>query len=121
MPGLKFNESLKGITQVLILLLVDTMSLYLAFFISIRIRLDILPRFFGFFPTDIPLTHMANLWWILIICLGCLTYGGLYSKRLPFWPETRNVFVSLTLAFILIMAVVSLGKLSGYISRTGVV
>ena len=121
MPGIKFNESLKGITRVLTLLLTDTMALYLAFFISIRIRVDILPGLFGFFPADIPLTHMANLWWMLIICLGCLTYGGLYSKRLPFWPETRNVFISLTLAFILIMAVVSLGKLSGYISRTGVV
>lgn len=121
MPKIQFDQSLRKTIAILALVLIDSISLYLIFFASIEIRLNILPQIFGFFPADFPSTHTSNLWWILILCLGCLTYGSLYSKRLPFWPETRNLIISLTLAFILIMAVVSLAKLSGYISRTSVV
>lgn len=121
MPKIQFDQSLRKTIAILALLLIDSISLYLSFFVSIEIRLNILPQIFGFFPADFPSTHTSNLWWILILCLGCLTYGGLYFKRLPFWPETRNLFISLSLAFILIMAVVSLAKLSGHISRTSVV
>lgn len=121
MLAVKFNESLSKTILVLALLLLDSIVLYWSFFISVKIRLNILPQLFNFFPGDFPPTHTASLWWILVICLGCLVYGGLYSKRLPFWPETRNLFVALTLAFILIMAVVSLGKLGGYVSRTSIV
>lgn len=121
MIEIQFNQSLRKSTAVLVLLLIDSIALYLAFIASVEIRINILPLLFGFFPADFPHTYTANLWWILVLCLGCLAYGGLYSKRLPFWPETRNLFISINLAFILIMAVVSLAKLGGQISRTSIV
>lgn len=117
----EINRSLKKTAAVLSLLIIDSSALLLAFIASLQIRLYILPQLFEFFPSDFPVTFTANLWWIFILSLVCLAYAGLYTKRLPFWPETRNLFVSISFAFILIMAVVSMAKLSGHISRTSIV
>ena len=117
----EINRSLKKTAAVLSLLIIDSSALLLAFIASIQVRIYILPQLFGFFPADFPLDFTAHLWWMLILSLGCLVYAGLYTKRLPFWPETRNMFISICLAFVLIMAVVSLAKLSGHISRTTIV
>jgi Undecaprenyl-phosphate galactose phosphotransferase WbaP len=117
----EINRSLLKTITVICLLIIDSLALITAFFISVEVRLMILPKIFHFFPGDFPLTFTTHLWWMLVLCLGCLAYAGLYTKRLPFWPETRNIYIGVSLAFILIMAVVSLAKLSGDISRTAIV
>lgn len=121
MSDRQISHSMRKAFAICSLLIIDALALLLAFFSSVHIRLQILPAFFGFFPADFPLTYTTHLWWILILCLGCLAYAGLYTKRRSFWPETRHLFVSISLAFILIMAVVSLAKLSGEVSRTSIV
>ena len=117
----EINRSLLKTITIICLLIIDSLALITVFFISVEVRLIILPKIFHFFPGDFPLTFTTHLWWMLILCLGCLAYAGLYTKRLPFWPETRNIYIGVSLAFILIMAVVSMAKLSGDISRTTIV
>lgn len=117
----EINRSLLKTINIICLLIIDSVALITAFFISVEVRLIILPKIFYFFPGDFPLTFTTHLWWMLFLCLGCLAYAGLYTKRLPFWLETRNIYIGISLAFILIMAVVSLAKLSDDISRTTIV
>ncbi len=114
-------HSLRKTTSFLMLILIDSMALLIAFFISLKIRLNILPKIFEFFPTDLPLHYTTHVWWIWILCLGSLAYAGLYTKRRAFWPETRHLFSSMSLALVLIMAVISLAKLSGEVSRTSII
>lgn len=117
----EINRSLLKAITIISLLIIDSLAMMSAFFAGLEVRMFILPNIFRFFPGDFPMNFTTHLWWMLILCLGCLAYAGLYTKRLPFWPETRNMFISISLAFILIMAVVSLAKLSGHISRTTIV
>ena len=57
-----------------------------------------------------------TLWWIWVLIL-CFYYEN-YFRRLSFWRETKHVMVAITLSFIMIMAIVSLGKMSSEVSRT---
>ncbi|EQD34877.1 Undecaprenyl-phosphate galactose phosphotransferase, WbaP, partial [mine drainage metagenome] len=56
-----------------------------------------------------------------LVVLVVFAYEGLYTKRKPFWEETRTVVRALFLSFLAIFSIVSLGKLSGEISRAIVV
>lgn len=46
-----------------------------------------------------------------------LAYRRTYDRRLPFWEETRELIAGLTMGFIMAFALVSIGKLTGQISR----
>jgi len=59
-----------------------------------------------------------HLWWVLAAGILCLAYEGLYIRRLPFWREARQVVKAVTLAFVFVLAAISLGKRSGEFSRT---
>ncbi|WP_457569119.1 undecaprenyl-phosphate galactose phosphotransferase WbaP [Desulfurobacterium sp.] len=46
---------------------------------------------------------------------------GLYTSRLPFWEEVKRIVKAVSFATIIILSVVSLGRLSEHVSRTTVV
>lgn len=55
--------------------------------------------------------------WIPLVLVGVLAFEGLYTKRMPFWEETQDVVRAVLMSFVATFAIVSLGKLSGNVSR----
>lgn len=99
----------------------DLLGIALALFLAYEIRLTVLPKFWPFFPAEAPHPLGHIIWWILSIAIFCFVYEKLYTKRLTFWEETRRLVAAITLAFVLVLAAVSLGKLGDVVSRTALV
>ncbi len=63
------------------------------------------------------LEYFAGLWWIPCIVLFFQAAGGTYRRRDPLWIESGKVLKSLAMSFIVTFTIVSLGQMSGDISR----
>lgn len=100
------------------LVITDLSGLVLALVIAYEIRLKVLPAIFTVFPKESPPQLSMKIWWILGIAFICFAYERLYTRRLPFWRETKRLIAVINLAFIIIFAGVSLFKLGGEVSRT---
>lgn len=113
----KSREAIKDLASQILVMLADTGGVSLALWIGCQIRVYILPGWVSVFPSGPP-DMRESVWWICGIVIICFYYQKLYSRRLSFWRETKRVIGAVTLSFIMIMAIVSLGKLSANISRT---
>ncbi len=101
---------------VFLLLLGDLAAFYLALEIAYLLRTHLLGLWLPFpFAQSFP--SLASRFWIPMVVAGVFAYEGLYSRRAPFWEETRQIVRSLFFAYLMIFAIVSLGKMSADISR----
>jgi undecaprenyl-phosphate galactose phosphotransferase len=107
--------------EVLSLLVVDIFALAAAFAVAYYLRVFILPWIFPAFPAELPRYYALHLWWLPLVVLGSMAYEGLYTKRLSFWREAALIMKSVFAAFILALAVVTLAKTGGEVSRTLIV
>lgn len=98
----------------------DLGAFYLALWISYTLRTGLLNRWAPL-PFSRTFEDLASRIWMPLVVIVVFAYEGLYSKREPFWEETRTVVRAHFLSFLAIFSVVSLGKLSGEISRAVVV
>lgn len=118
MAWLTLPQMLRKALVILGLVIFDLFSMVVVIAASIEIRLQILPLIYPHFPDRLP-AHLADYSWAFLgLCLLCLYYEGLYTRRLPFWEEARKVIRAITLTFILAFAMVSVMKLGGEVSRT---
>ncbi len=101
-----------------VLAAVDLAVLAAALVLAVIVRVKVLPVVAPVFPPGLPPALGDHLWWVLAAGILCLAYEGLYTRRLPFWRETRRLVRAVTLAFVLVLAAISLGRLSGEFSRT---
>lgn len=60
---------------------------------------------------------LYELWWMPVILIFLMASKGLYTAKQPFWQETRKILSSILTSFILIFAIVSIGKMSNNVSR----
>jgi Undecaprenyl-phosphate galactose phosphotransferase, WbaP/exopolysaccharide biosynthesis polyprenyl glycosylphosphotransferase len=100
------------------LVCVDLAGVMTALLIAYQIRLNVLPAIFPIFPEESPPQLSVKIWWILGLIFICFAYERLYTRRLPFWRETKRIIAVINLSFIMIFAGVSLAKLGGEVSRT---
>lgn len=112
------RQEFSQLVSTMILASVDFAGMALALALAILIRVHLLPSVISVFPPNVPSALFNQLWWVLAIGLLCMFYEGLYTMRLSFWRETRRLVRAATLAFLLTLAIVSLGKMSGEVSRT---
>ena len=95
----------------IILIISDVCAFFVAFFIAYCIR-----EILGNYEKDLSNT-ISSLWWTLVIVLIAFAYEGLYTKKRPFWMETRFILKALAIAFIAIFAIASLSKTNDNMSR----
>lgn len=107
------------------LMLTDIASLLVSFLIAYLLRstllTPIIPRFE--YQESLPLSVQFNLvvvYGALIIILVFL-YEKLYTKRLPFWEDTKNLLRGVTVSFILMTVLVFVSRQYIYFSRAVVV
>ncbi|MDD2585665.1 MAG: undecaprenyl-phosphate galactose phosphotransferase WbaP [Syntrophomonadaceae bacterium] len=117
-PMVSFRQSVLKVIAVTSLVLIDIAGLLAALALSYHFRIHILPGLFPAFPAAMPPELADKIYWVLGVNILCLAYAGLYTKRLPFWREIKRMLGAVSLAFILVLAAVSLAKLGGEVSRT---
>lgn len=108
------NSKFKNRLGVLLLFLSDVLILLALFYISLVIRMRILPLVFPDYPFYMNIT---SYYWIIMLWLLVLVYNGAYSKRFPFWDELKFLWNVMFIAAVMIFAVLFVGKLGAAFSR----
>ncbi|MFZ5906044.1 MAG: undecaprenyl-phosphate galactose phosphotransferase WbaP [Nitrospirota bacterium] len=116
------TETMNGMIRKLVcvssLMLIDLVAFYASLSLAWVVRADILPAFFTHLPPfHFSYADFAVLWWIPATFILFIFYEDLYDNNLPFWDETRDIVKSVSLASITLMAIVTLGKMGGSVSR----
>ncbi len=110
----------RRILIVLLLLAGDLGAFYLALGMAYLLRTRLIGLWLPF-PFAQNFSDLLSRFWIPMVVVGVFAYEGLYSKRAPFWEETRQIVRSLFFAYLTIFAIVSLGKMSSDVSRATMV
>lgn len=95
----------------------DLAAFYSALWIAYQIRLHVISRLTTYQFTQ-TFGDLSQKIWIPMVVVGIFFYEGLYSRRVPFWEETQKTVKALFLGYLGILSIVSLGKLSPFVSRT---
>ncbi len=106
------------ISEVAAIAVVDIVSLLMSFQLAVFIRTFILPLVYPYFPPEFPFGSFMTTWWIFLVWLFFFYREGLYTERLSFWDEIKGVWKVTFFSTIGIFTIVSIGQLSGHISRT---
>jgi len=105
------------------LIAVDSMTIVLSFILAYQVRLSIMPSLFPrFLETPLlPFFHFFNQAYFIVIWLIIFSTEKLYTKRYPFWQETKILFKSLTLSTFVIVIIIFLTRAHMQFSRTIVI
>lgn len=117
-PPLQGRETAYRLGAIFTLAMTDLVSLALAISLAFVIRIYVLPSMTSLFFRGVPRTLLDRIWLVLGIGLVCLLFEGLYTRRMTFWQEAERLVKAISLAFLFMLAVVSLGKMSRDVSRT---
>jgi undecaprenyl-phosphate galactose phosphotransferase len=112
------NNRLKTIFERAALFLIDMAALFLLLGVSVSIRTEILPALYSGFPRDFHVLALKNIWWLPVVWLFFYYYEGLYTRKFSFWDEVMSIWKVSFFATIGAFTIVSMGKLSGEVSRT---
>ncbi|WP_456465372.1 undecaprenyl-phosphate galactose phosphotransferase WbaP [Desulfurobacterium sp.] len=96
-------------------LIVFYASLLAAYILRLWLSDKFLPHYYMTFG------KLLSLWWFPIAYIFSFWIQGLYTSRFPFWEEVKRIIKAVSFATIIILSVVSLGRLSEHVSRTTVV
>ncbi|NLX04825.1 MAG: undecaprenyl-phosphate galactose phosphotransferase WbaP [Phycisphaerae bacterium] len=99
--------------------MIDLTAFYLALLLAILVRAEFLVRIVMGQPEANTWIywHHLDFWWLAVAFIAAIQYEGLYAKRVPYWEEARLLLKAALLAFLIILAVISLGKMSSTVSR----
>ncbi|MGC9022736.1 MAG: undecaprenyl-phosphate galactose phosphotransferase WbaP, partial [Dissulfurimicrobium sp.] len=115
------NNKLKTVFERAVLFFVDAAAISLILGLSVFVRTDILPILYSGFRGDFSVITFKNIWWFPIVWLFFYYYEGLYTRRFSLWDEVMSIWKVSFLATIGVFTLVSMGKLSGEVSRTVIV
>jgi undecaprenyl-phosphate galactose phosphotransferase len=91
-------------------LFVLILTFYITLFIRINISTDILP--------SLNKISLYDFSFVIMITFVMLYYEKIYKFRYDFWQDTLSVFRALFLSYIMVLAILSLAKISFEYSRT---
>ena len=114
---MRIDNGYKEIRGIGALASLDIASFYLSLFLAYYARKFLNTVFAGLLPLEFDLRYFVHFWWMPVIFILVISYEGLYTKRMPFWDEVRELIKAITVAVVVIFAVTSLGKLTYKISR----
>jgi undecaprenyl-phosphate galactose phosphotransferase len=111
------NNTLKNIIRIVSLLVIDLLAFYgsLSMAYYTRKLLNVFSP--NLIALDRSFAYFLNIWWIPQIFIAFLAYDRLYNKKLPFWDETKVLIQAVTASTIAILAVITLGNMTGQVSR----
>ncbi|MDT3694255.1 MAG: hypothetical protein ROM03_07565, partial [Mucispirillum sp.] len=108
---------IKNIIFIIILLAGDVAAYFISLVLAYNTRI-FADNFITVAPFAFSLEYLAkSLWWIPVIFITMLAYKNLYTLKKPFWHESRRLLLSYLMTFLIVFSIVSLGKLSNFVSR----
>jgi len=111
----------KSLTVVLSLVLIDLLAFGLSFLLAFYARMLYAVMAPEIISHHLTMVSFGKFWWAPLIFILFLSYESLYTQRLPFWDETRKLSKAVTVAFILLLSIITLSKASGSVSRLMVI
>jgi len=115
--NVRTDNRYKEIAGIGALALLDLASFYLSLLIAYYSRKFMDTVFAGIVPLEFDLRYLVFFWWMPVLFILVIAYEGLYTKRMSFWDEVRELTKAVTAAVIVIFAVTSLGKFTYEVSR----
>lgn len=112
---MKNFNMLKKALSIAILAVGDFVAFSICFALAFLTRKYIAYVFF--LPEFIVSGYLAKLFWLPLVYLFFFFIEGLYTKRLHFWYELRILIKAIFIAFVVCLSIVSIGKLTDFISR----
>ena len=103
-----------------LMILIDLGAFYTAMVLAILFRSHLFPHVSEnmLYAQELYWDHLnIRFYWIPLALILTMAYESLYQKRLPFWQETWHIMKAISLAILMVLAFVSLGKLSNDVSR----
>lgn len=93
------------------------LSFLLSLSLAYGARKYVIPRIIETPAFSFTFKHYLLIWWLPLIFIFFIAYEGLYTRRQPLWDEVESLMKAMTMAFLMALAVVSLGKISAQVSR----
>lgn len=109
--------NLKKISEILVLLLGDSLSILMVIKLSVYLRLNMLPVLAPRFARDAYVSEI-NTYLIFAVWMFFLLYEGLYTRRFSFWDEVLSSVKACAYGAVGVFFIGSLGKMSTEISRS---
>ena len=114
----EITKLLRDVLQFFCLVVCDLLAFYASLLIACLLRADVLSIAVPNLPVfSFSYFYFISLWWIPSIFIFFIFYERLYDNNLTFWDETRVMVKAISLASITLMAIVTLGKMGGIVSR----
>ena len=115
---MEFAQVIRRFIQVVCLIVVDLAAFYFSLFIAWVLRSEVITMV----SPDLPFflfsyMHFISFWWIPVVFVFFIAYETLYTSNHPFWDETWHLVKAVTLASVMVFAIVSLGHMSDRVSR----
>ena len=96
-----------------IIIIVDLLFLIVLFYLTFYLRTTIT-------DSNVPVFHtllLSDFLFVIFIIFALLYTEKIYSLRYDFWQEMKKTFKSLVLAYLIVLAMIALSKLSSEYSR----
>lgn len=110
------TKHLRNSFKISALFSLDLAAFYSSLLLAYHAR-KLLDLVFPRLSPQVSFSHFLQIWWMPVVFLLFIAYERLYIKRLPFWDETRELLKAISASTIAILAVITLGKMTGSISR----
>ncbi|MBF0554656.1 MAG: hypothetical protein HQK96_08910, partial [Nitrospirae bacterium] len=108
---------MKRVIQFISLIALDIAAYYVTLFGAWYVRERIFPFFYTPLTPNYSFAYYAGLLWMPAIFIFFIAYSNIYTGRIPLWNESKKLIHANTLSFMVLMAVVTLGKAQGLVSR----
>ncbi len=107
----------KKLTTIFALFILDMFSFFFSMLLAIALRMVS-----GYFFQLMPEFHLhskmlTQALWVYVLFFMLFVNAGLYTKRMPFWDETKRMIGALIFGVLIAFSIVTLAKLGGSVSR----
>jgi undecaprenyl-phosphate galactose phosphotransferase len=110
---------IKKYLSIVLLLLTDSVSVFISLYGAIFLRKNVLPHFFQF--PKFPQIDFTFFGLVFPVWLSFFAYEGLYSKRFAFWDEVKMLWKVVFFSTVGVFSILYLGKVGEQVSRTVIV
>ena len=107
---------LHRVATALLLMAGDLVAFWISLGMSYVLRSKLLGELFPL-PFSQTFFDLISRLWMPAVFVGAYLFDGMYSRRMPFWEETRQLVRSSFFATVALLAIVTLGKMSNELSR----
>jgi len=112
----------KKLLSLSVLIISDLLVIIISYFLAYTLRSDVLPAIIPRFRMPLfPFSVFLNQAYAALIWIFIFAYEKLYTKRYPFWEETKVLIKSSTLSTFLVMILIFIARGQFRFSRTIVV